>query len=277
MTTADLMLVDGHNLLYRSFYGFPSRIYARDCETDRTGVFGFTALLRKAQRQHALVHEIVVVFDSETGAGERRELDATYKAQRPEPEPGLFESLDLIKQALDAVAVRWIEHAGAEADDVIASLASRARTQDRGVQIMSVDKDFYQLLGDAKIQLLNTGMAEHRRHTAAADVFARFHVQPVQWPDFRALMGDPADNIPGIRGIGPRTAARLLAGGRHLEQITSEAIKPAWRDQWPDALRWREMIRLRDCKDQLPEDLPSGWATPPLPAAHDLLTTLNLW
>ena len=277
MTTPDLMLVDGHNLLYRSYYGFPSRIYARDRETDRTGVFGFAALLRKAQRQHAPTDEILVVFDAETGTSERVEQDADYKAQRPAADPALFASLDLIKQALDQVCVRWIEQADAEADDVIATLAARARAQDRSVQIMSVDKDFYQLLGDAKIRLLNTGMAEHRRYTAGADVIARFHVRPEQWPDFRALMGDPADNIAGIRGIGPCTAARLLAEGRHLEQIPADQIRPAWRDQWPRALRWREMIRLRDCKNQLPDNLPSGQATAPLPAAHDLLTTLNLW
>ena len=276
MAIPDVLLVDGHYLLYRAWYGFPARIYASD-RTDRTGVFGFVALLRKALRQHAPGQECVVVFDAEDGAAARTASDSAYKAQRPPADPGLFESLGPIKQVLDGAGVRWLEHSGAEADDVIATLALRARAGGREVTVMSTDKDYSQLLGDTGIRLLNTGAAEHRRETTGADVIARYGVAPVQWPDFRALMGDPADNISGVLGIGERTAARLLAGGRHLEHIPPAEIRPAWADQWPNAIRWREMIRLCDCKDQFPGDALAAISTSPLPAARDLLAAHGLW
>ncbi|MGI5337692.1 5'-3' exonuclease [Streptomyces sp. CA-181903] len=241
-----------------------------------TGVFGFAALLRKAHLAHADGHEVFVVFDAENGAAARAGEDDAYKANRAAPEPCLFESLADIKRVLDLASVRWIEQDGCEGDDVIATLTTLARGQDRAVDIMSVDKDFYQMLADPRVRVLNTMLAENRRSIDGAAVRARFHVSADQWPDYRALTGDPSDNIAGIRGIGPMTAARLLAHGGHLEQIPQSLIRPSWGEQWEQALRWREMIRL-DCKVELPDDLLTGQATDAMPRAAHLLETLDLW
>ncbi|MFB7852932.1 5'-3' exonuclease H3TH domain-containing protein [Streptomyces sp. NPDC056053] len=274
--TAPLLLVDGHYLLHRAWYGFAARIMSRDKSLDRTGVFGFAALLRKAQIQHADGFEIFVVFDSEDGAQHRVGQDSDYKAQRPAPESGLIESLALVKNALDHTGVWWIEQEGCEADDVIATLATGARTDGRAVDIMTTDKDYIQLLADPSVRLLNTGLAQGRRYTAGEHILPRYGVLAEQWPDFRALMGDPADNIRGIRGIGAKTAARLLNDGRRLENIPADELRPAWTAQWPQVLRWREMIKL-DTKTALPDNLLTTTPTAPLPTAAQVLEALDLW
>ncbi|MGX1887628.1 5'-3' exonuclease [Streptomyces sp. NPDC055287] len=274
--TASLLLVDGHYLLHRAWFGFASRIWSDDKTIDRTGVFGFTALLRKAQAQHATGFEIFVVFDAEDGSQTRAGQDSDYKAQRPAPEPGLIESLPLIKNALDHSGVRWIEQDGCEADDVIATLATRARDDGRAVDIMTTDKDYIQLLGDPSVRLLNTGLAQDRRYTPGEQILPRYGVLAEQWPDFRALTGDPADNIVGIRGIGPKTAARLLTDGRRLENIPADELRPAWTEQWPQVLRWREMIKL-DTKTDLPDNVLTTLPSAPLPKAADVLKALDLW
>lgn len=219
---------------------------------------------------------IFVVFDSEDGSQARAGQDSDYKAQRPAPEPGLIESLALVKNALEHTGVRWIEQDGCEADDVIATLATGARAAGRAVDIMTTDKDYLQLLTDPSVRLLNTGLAMERRYTAGEHILPRYGVLAEQWPDFRALMGDPADNIPGVRGIGATTAARLLADGRQLENIPADELRPAWTSQWQQVLRWREMIKL-DTKTDLPDNLLTATPTAPLPTAAQVLEALDLW
>ncbi|MEV3925891.1 5'-3' exonuclease [Actinomadura coerulea] len=274
--TVPLLLVDGHHLLHQSWFGFAARIWNRPKTIDRTGVFGFAALLRKAQLQHAVGFEIFVVFDAEDGSQPRAAADGDYKANRPAPEPGLIESLALIKQGLDHSGVSWIEHDGCEADDVIATLTTTARNADRPVDIMSADKDFIQLLADPHVRLLNTSVKADRRYTTAAHIRPRYGVDPGQWPDYRALTGDPADNIAGVRGIGTQTAARLLADGRHLETVPAAALRPAWAQQWEQARQWREVIKLSH-KVSLPDALLTATPTAPLPTAPHLLEALELW
>ncbi|MEU1151556.1 5'-3' exonuclease H3TH domain-containing protein [Streptomyces sp. NPDC005918] len=273
--TTSLLLVDGHYLLHRAWFGFASRITNRS-GVDRTGVFGFTALLRKAQAQHASGFEIFVVFDAENGSQARAGQDIGYKAQRPAPEPGLIESLALVKNGLDHCGVRWSEQDGCEADDVIATLATRARAEDRPVDIMTTDKDYIQLLADPHVQLLNTGLAQDHRYTTGDHVHPRYGVLPEQWPDFRALMGDPADNIAGLRGVGLKTASRLLTGGRRLESIPRDELRPAWTEAWPQVLCWREMIKL-DTRADVPNDWLTAESAAPLPSAADVLHALDLW
>ncbi|MFI1226158.1 MULTISPECIES: 5'-3' exonuclease H3TH domain-containing protein [unclassified Streptomyces] len=274
--TAPLLLVDGHHLLHRAWHGFPARITTRDGNTDRTGVFGFAALLRKAQAQHAEHFELFVVFDAEDGSQARIAQDAAYKAQRLGPAPGLIDSLTLVKDVLDYTGVRWIEYAGCEADDVIATLTARARDRGRTVDILTTDKDYIQLLADPSVRLLNTSVAVERRYTADEHILPRYGVLAEQWPDYRALTGDPADNIPGARGIGPQTAARLLTDRRRLENIPSGELRTAWAEQWTQILRWREMIKL-DTKVDLPDGTLTGQATPLLAAAARVLEALDLW
>lgn len=273
-----LFLIDGHQLLYRAWFGFPTRITSRDKSRDLTGVFGFLALGRKAHLLHGAGHELVVVFDGEYATTTRAEIDAGYKANRAEADHTPIKSLANVKDALDVAGVSWIELDDHEADDVIATLTRAAVGDGRTVTCYSGDRDLYQLLDHPDVQVLSPARAT----LTSADVRRRYRVLPRQWPDYRALTGDPADNIPGVPGIGPKTAVALLADGWHLDDLpgTSRLDHPRCgplTQQWQQVMTWRELIRL-DPKVPLPDGAyPRSRPTPPLPTAAMLLKRLDPW
>lgn len=279
-----LLLVDGHNLLWRAAFGFPAAILSRDKTRDLTAEFGFFALLRVAIREEiAEPPEVLVVFDGEHGTAERKDSDTDYKANRVIDEAALkpIRAIPHVQQALTAYGIDWIEIDTAEADDVIATLVATTREQnpERRVWIMSGDRDFYQLVTE-QVFALNTVMKRGRRHIGPAEVLQRYGVIPDQWPDFCALKGDPADNIPGVRGIGERTAAELLAGGLHLDQLHDSgrltgAKKVRVASVWEQVLAWRDLIRMRTDFD-LPHS-PTGHPTRELPKPADVIEKLGLW
>ncbi|WP_433216726.1 5'-3' exonuclease [Microtetraspora malaysiensis] len=280
MTDAPLLLVDGHNLVWRAAFGFPAPICSRDKTRDLTGVFGFFALLRVAIRDEIPdPPEVIVVFDGEYGSAARKETDPSYKANRVADETMLnpIRALPDIKRGLDAYGIAWTEIDDAEADDTIATLVHRASGRTR--LIMSADRDFYQLV-TADVRVLNTVMHPGKRHIGPGEVIERYGVTPAQWPCFRALCGDPSDNIPGVHGIGQVTAARLLAGGLALDDLLksgrlSGAKGQRVRDAFEQVMAWREMIRARidvpvPCR-------PSGNPSPVLPAPAEVVEKLGLW
>lgn len=217
MSPAPLLLCDGSNLLFRSWFGFPARIRSRDKARDLTGVFGFFALLRVAVRDEiAADPEILVVFDGELGSAARREADPAYKAHRPSDEATLapIKALPDVKRGLEALEVTWAEITDAEADDVIATLV-HASPADRDILIMSGDRDMYQLVND-RVLVLNTAMRPGHRLIGPKEIEARYGVPPSAWCCRTGLVGDPSDGIKGIPGIGAKTAARLLRGGLRL-------------------------------------------------------------
>ncbi|WP_201301364.1 5'-3' exonuclease [Nocardiopsis sp. FR6] len=280
MSPTPVLLVDGHHLLYRCYFGFPARITSRDRTRDLTGVFGFLALLRKAHMTHAADHQVVVVFDGEQGSAARAQADPTYKANRAEADHSPVQSLPDTKRGLDLVGVPWIEIDTAEGDDVIATLATVAAEAHRPVLVMSGDKDLFQLLALAQTRALNTASKSDRQITTTADVLHRFGVHPRQWPDYRALTGDPSDNIPGVRGVGPATAAQLLSGGIGLDELFASdrltgVLGARVADHRHDLLRWRELIRL-DHKLDLSHPEDTG-PTAQLPPAAHVLEDLRLW
>ena len=145
---------------------------------------------------------------------------------------------------------------------------------------MSGDKDFYQLASD-RVRILNTARRAGHRLTGPAEVTACYGVAPVRWPDYRALTGDPADNIPGIRGIGPKTAAALLKCGTSLDDLRGSAALTGCRLQavtanWDKLLAWRDIIRLSD-KVPLGSTAVTGQPTAPMPRAAEILDALGLW
>lgn len=279
-----LLLVDGHNLLWRAAFGFPAAILSRDKTRDLTAEFGFFALLRVAIRDElSEPPEVLVVFDGEHGAAERKDSDADYKANRVLDEAALkpLRAIPHVQRALTDYGIAWIEIDTAEADDVIATLVTTTRNQapERHVRIMSGDRDFYQLLDD-RVHALNTVMKRGRRHIGPAEVVNRYGVTPDQWPDFCALKGDSADNIPGVKGIGEATAAKLLAGGMRLDQLLASgrltgAKKTKVTDAWEQVLAWRDLIRMRTDLD-LPHH-PTGHPTRELPKPADVIEKLGLW
>lgn len=277
-----LLLVDGHHLLYRAYFGFPARITSRDQTRDLTGVFGFLALLRKAHREYAADHQLVVVFDGENGSSERAGIDPSYKANRVDADHTPVESLADVQRGLAYAEVPVVEVDTAEGDDVIATLTRIALEAGRPVTVMSGDRDFYQLLDSPDVRILNTAMPT--KFVDSELVYQRFGVHPAQWVDYRALTGDPSDNVPGVRGIGPKTAARVLDGGVALEDVLARGhldgrlsvrLHARLTEQWPDVLRWREVLRTNHKVPLTPPE-PTG-PTPTLPLAARIVDHLELW
>ncbi|WP_406220858.1 5'-3' exonuclease H3TH domain-containing protein [Streptomyces decoyicus] len=279
---APLLLVDGFNVLWRGHFGFPAPIVSRDKQRNLTGLFAFFALLRATIRDDLDTPpvEVCVVLDGENGSAERKDSDADYKANR-ESTPAALEPLQFLapmKEALDAYGIAWVEIDNAEADDVIATLTERH--PDRPIRIMSADQDYYQLLDSDRVRIINRARKASKRIITAAEVHERYGVTPAQWPDYRALTGDKSDNLPGVKGIGAKTAAALLAGGLTLDELPSSgrltgAKGAAINDSWTVALRCRELSRMR-------RDVPVGWqatghVSPALPRPADVIEKLGMW
>jgi DNA polymerase-1 len=278
VTPADLLLVDGHNLLWMAATGTPASVSSRDGSRDLTGVFMFFALLRKAIRENFPGRpETLIVFDGELGSAGRKAVDPGYKATRPQETPLPVKNLPDVKRGLDAAGLPWMEIDEHEADDVIASAARSAANQH--CYIISRDRDFYQLLSD-RVHVLNTSRPAGQRIITPEEVTRRFQVTPDQWCDRSALVGDPADNIPGVRGIGPVTAARLLADGLRLEDLPESGrlkgrVGEAILASWDQVLTWRSIARAIDTIELAAP--PTGEPTPEIPRAAEVIETLDLW
>jgi len=277
-----LLLVDGHNLLWGATFGFPAPIYSRDKTRLLTGLFAFFALLRVAIRDDVpgAAPEVIVVFDGEHGAVSRQQAHDGYKASRPTDDQARLplQFLPDVKRGLDHCGVAWIELEYAEADDVIATVV-HAITAPRHVIIMSRDRDYYQLITD-RVVVLNTRLRTGRKLVTPHEVYIRHQVTPAQWADFRALAGDAADEIPGVHGIGAKTAATLLDGALTLDDLPSSGRLATGRarvvaEQFELALKWRDMIRLNTGLEL--SRWPTGAASPQLPRPADVVEQLGLW
>jgi DNA polymerase-1 len=260
-----LFLVDGNNLLWRAAHGYPAPFAAGDGR-DLTPLFRFITLLRRALGTYGVFAECVVCFDGADAWADRLDVDASYKSNRSYEDKDLsfMGWLPEIRAALDGAGVANLETADSEADDVIATLAARAGA--RPVRVLSTDRDYYQLIGPSTL------VVNPRGRPALVDeaaLVAQFGVTARQWCDLRAIAGDPSDGIPGLAGIGMSKAALLLAGGKTLEDI-----RDAIEDHYEDALRWRDLIRLRTDVDL--EFRPTGVATPRLPAPSAFCEALGL-
>ncbi|MGH3799452.1 MAG: 5'-3' exonuclease [Pseudonocardiaceae bacterium] len=277
-----LLLVDGHNLLWGATFGFPAPIYSRDKTRLLTGLFAFFALLRVAIRDDVpgAAPEVIVVFDGEHGAASRQQAHDGYKASRPKDDQALLplQFLPDVKRGLDHCGIAWIELEYAEADDVIATVV-HTTTAPRQVIIMSRDRDYYQLITD-RVVVLNTRFRAGRKLVTPQEVYIRHQVTPAQWADFRALSGDAADEIPGVHGIGAKTAATLLHGGLTLDDLPCSGRLATGRaravaEQFELALKWRDMIRLNTGLEL--SRWPTGEASPQLPRPAYLVEQLGLW
>jgi DNA polymerase I len=288
MSAVPLLFIDGHNLCFRACFGTPAQIWSRDehDKRDLTTEFMFFALLRKGINEELPGWpEVVVVFDGQDGSAQRKETDAGYKANRAADDEALkpIRALPSVKAGLDLFGIAWVEISAAEADDVIATLAGSCPQRD--VLIASADQDYYQLLRDAgpgrgSVRVLNTARRAGSRLAGPAEVRARHGVEPSQFADYRALAGDASDNIPGVRGIGAKTAAALLDGGLALDDLpTSGRLTgrkgAAITSAWEQVLTWRDMIRMND-QVPVPAGAITGLATTPLPHSAEVIEKLGL-
>ena len=206
-----LLLVDGHYYAYRSFFAIRGLTNSRGEPTN--AVFGFVKALRKMLADVA-PDAAAVVWDA--GLPERRmELLPTYKQQREETPDDLQTQFPVIEEAVTALGVRNVSLEGHEADDLIASYVAAARREKADVVIATNDKDIYSLVGDgvAVYSTNKTDLKDPKDGFALlgpAEVEARWGVPADQIPDVLALTGDAVDNIPGVEGVGPKTAAKLI-------------------------------------------------------------------
>ena len=213
-----LLLIDGSNLLFQMFFGMPARIVNHRGKPIQ-GTLGFVGALLKIIRMIQPSH-VAVLFDGECGSP-RRELDEAYKANRPDWEEETetpFDQLPDIYDALDALGIAHRETESCEADDWIAGYAL---TWDGEVVISSFDSDFFQLISE-RVQILRY-RGEKTVLCGREWLREKYGIEASQYAAFKSLTGDTADNIRGIPGIGPKTAAALLRQFGSLETLLEQA------------------------------------------------------
>jgi DNA polymerase-1 len=305
----ELFLIDGNSLAYRAFFALPESI-ATSTGVPTNTIFGFASMLVKILTDYG-PKATLVVWDA--GSSGRKEVYSEYKAQRTSRPDLLKEQWPHLEPLVEAFGYRNLAVEGYEADDVIASIVERARHAEPPVPVMVVtgDRDAYQLVGDGvKIMTTSRGITDTRVYDREG-VLERYGIPPELIPDFIGLKGDTSDNIPGVPGIGDKTAAELLQrfGSlegvlEHVEEVSgakrkqnliehaddarlSKLLATIKRDipvdldiasftsQPPDRSRLREVFRefeLREPLRRLEEALGSADAAAPAPAAERALT-----
>jgi len=203
-----LLLLDGHSLAYRAFFALPVENFSTTDGQPTNAVYGFTAMLINVLRDEQPTH-VGVTFDISRSNFRHDEYDG-YKATRSESPADFKGQVSLVREVLDALRIPVVTAEGFEADDVIATLATQAAALDMDVLIVTGDRDAFQLVDDRVTVLYNSrGVSDMRRMTPAA-VEEKYGLSPAQYPEFAALRGDPSDNLPGIPGLGEKTATKLI-------------------------------------------------------------------
>src|SRR5918911_3496729 len=213
----ELFLIDGNSLVYRAFYALPETI-ATSKGQPTNAIFGFASMLVKILTEYG-PKSTVVVWDA--GMSGRDEVSPDYKAQRKERPDLLSEQWPHMQPLVEAFGYRNVRVEGYEADDVIASIAGRAREQGVPVTIVTGDRDAFQLIDPesrVKVMATSRGITDTKTYDYAA-VLDRYGIPPELIPDFYGLKGDTSDNIPGVPGIGDKTASELLQRFGTLEKV----------------------------------------------------------
>ena len=252
-TPLHLVLIDASGFVFRAFHALPPM--SRPDGTPVNAVFGFSQMLARLLATHAGTH-IGVVFDAGRTTF-RNEFFPAYKAHRPEPPPELGPQFALVREATAAFGAAGLEVEGWEADDVIASYARAAVEAGGRVTIVSSDKDLMQLVGERVVMQDPI----KQKLIGAAEVVEKFGVPPARVVDVQALMGDSVDNVPGVPGIGPKTASQLIVEFGSLDAVldAATAMKPGRRRDLllahADAARTSLRLVTLDCDVPLPAPL----------------------
>jgi DNA polymerase-1 len=203
-----LMLMDGHSLAYRAFFALPAENFTTATGQPTNAIYGFASMLANTLRDEAPTH-FAVAFDVSRKTWRSEEF-TEYKANRSKTPDEFKGQVELIGEVLDAMHAQRFAVDGFEADDIIATLATQAEAEGFDVLIVTGDRDSFQLVSEHTTVLYPTkGVSELTRFTPEK-VFEKYGLTPAQYPDFAALRGDPSDNLPGIPGVGEKTAAKWI-------------------------------------------------------------------
>jgi DNA polymerase-1 len=219
------MLIDGNSLTYRAFFALPTDMATASGQVTNA-VFGFTSMLVNLLRDQKPDH-LAVVFDRSEPTF-RHEALSTYKGNRDATPDLLRQQMGIVREVVETLRVPVLDLVGFEADDIIATLATAAEARGDNVIIVTGDRDSYQLVHDPHIKVLynKRGVSDYALYDEAG-IFERTGVKPTDYVHYAALRGDPSDNLPGVPGVGEKTAAKLINqyGGidgiyEHLDELT---------------------------------------------------------
>lgn len=252
-----LILIDGNSILYRAFFALP--LLNNDKGIYTNAVYGFTTMLLKILEDEQPTH-VLVAFD----AGKttfRHETYKEYKGGRQKTPPELSEQFPLVKQLLDAYSIKHYELENYEADDIIGTLAKSGESKDFEVRVISGDKDLLQLVSDkTQVQLTKKGLSDIDAYTPAF-MKEKMEISPEQIIDMKGLMGDSSDNIPGVPGIGQKTAVKLLKQFTTLEnvfanidKVSGKKLKEKLENYQEDAKMSKQLVTI-NCQSPIEVDL----------------------
>ncbi len=278
------MLIDGNSLTYRAFFALPTDMATASGQVTNA-VFGFTSMLVNLIKDHH-PDQLVATFDRPEPTF-RHEMISDYKAGRAETPDILRQQMGLVRQLVETLAVPLVEIAGYEADDVIATLATEAEARGDEVIIVSGDRDTYQLVADPLIRVLynRRGVSDYVLYDEAG-IEARTGVTPARYPQYAALRGDPSDNLPGVPGVGEKTAAKLINTYEDLDGIYAhlDELSPKLRQNLADA---ETVVRQNAAATPLVRDVPvgldlaaaavGGWDQAEVKKLFDFLEFRSLW
>ncbi len=281
---ARLMLIDGNSLTYRAFFALPTDMATASGQVTNA-VYGFMSMLINLIKDHQ-PDQVVATFDRPEPTF-RHQMVTDYKAGRAEAPDILRQQMGLVRQLVETLRIPLVEQSGFEADDLIATLATEAAARGDDVLIVTGDRDTYQLVEDPHIKVLynRRGVSDYALYDEAG-IEARTGVTPARYPQYAALRGDPSDNLPGVPGVGEKTAARLINTYGDLDGIYAhlDELTPKLRQSLADA---EDVVRANADATPLRRDVlvevdPTeaafgGWDIEEVRRLFDFLEFRSLW
>ncbi|OGG19894.1 hypothetical protein A3D03_03875 [Candidatus Gottesmanbacteria bacterium RIFCSPHIGHO2_02_FULL_40_13] len=248
-----LVIIDGHAILYRAYHALPTSLTTSKGQMVNA-VYGFTSMLLRVVAELKPTH-LIVAFDTPEPTF-RNKLYEDYQIQRPKADDDFISQIGMVKKLVTEMGIVRYEKPGFEADDVIGTLAFQAsshtnKEQQFEVIIVSGDRDMLQLVNDrVKIYMPVKGLSESKLY-GTIEVEEKYSITPAQIVDYKALVGDPSDNYPGVAGIGPKTASSLISRYKsfeklyaHLDEIESVKVKTALKANEKLAKVSRKLARI---------------------------------
>lgn len=216
-----LLLLDGNSLAFRAFYALPAENFKTQSGLTTNAVYGFTSMLINLLRDEAPTH-VAAAFDVSRKTF-RSDRYPEYKATRSATPDEFRGQIDITKEVLQALGITVLAEEGFEADDIIATLATQGQAEGFKVFVVTGDRDSLQLVNeDVTVLYPRKGVSDLTRFTPEA-VVEKYGLTPSQYPDFAALRGDPSDNLPGIPGVGEKTASKWILEYGSLQELVDKA------------------------------------------------------